>query len=118
MESCPPLCEEEIKLLFFSFADSFIEVDSESSKDAECHGATLRTLHASIEYNEKLADEPASVQEDSNEEDGATENVQKNSEEVQLSISQDPETKRDGEDAADEWQNISLVRILLLSCIE
>ncbi|KYO39401.1 DNA repair protein complementing XP-G cells isoform B [Alligator mississippiensis] len=94
--------------------DSFIEVDSESSKDAECHGATLRTLHASIEYNEKLADEPASVQEDSNEEDGATENVQKNSEEVQLSISQDPETKRDGEDAADEWQNISLEELEVL----
>ncbi|XP_019385228.1 PREDICTED: DNA repair protein complementing XP-G cells-like isoform X1 [Crocodylus porosus] len=94
--------------------DSFIEVDSENSKDAECQGATLRTLHASIEYSGKLADEPASVKENNNEEDGAMENVQKDSEEVQLSISQLPETKKYAEDAVDEWQDISLEELEIL----
>ncbi|EMP29778.1 DNA repair protein complementing XP-G cells like protein [Chelonia mydas] len=88
---------------------SFIEVDSEISNDTEFPGEIFKTSHAPSEPNETLAVEAAATELEKEEDDGATENLLKDAaEEVQLTIHQNAETKKDREGAVNEWQDISL----------
>ncbi|XP_007066305.2 DNA excision repair protein ERCC-5 [Chelonia mydas] len=88
---------------------SFIEVDSEISNDTEFPGEIFKTSHAPSEPDETLAVEAAATELEKEEDDGATENLLKDAaEEVQLTIHQNAETKKDREGAVNEWQDISL----------
>ncbi|CAM4425549.1 unnamed protein product [Lepidochelys kempii] len=88
---------------------SFIEVDSEISNDTEFPGEIFKTSHASSEPDETLAVEAAATELEQEGDDGATENLLKDAaEEVQLTIHQNAETKKDREGAVNEWQDISL----------
>uniref|UniRef100_A0A8C4W7E4 DNA repair protein complementing XP-G cells n=1 Tax=Gopherus evgoodei TaxID=1825980 RepID=A0A8C4W7E4_9SAUR len=90
---------------------SFIEVDSQSSNDTGLPGEIFKTSHAPSEPDETLAVEAAATELEKEGEDGATENLLKDAEEVQLTIHQNAETEKDREDAVNEWQDISLAEL-------
>ncbi|XP_075573081.1 DNA excision repair protein ERCC-5 [Pelecanus crispus] len=77
---------------------SFIEVDTEISNEAE-----LPT-----KYDEKLGDETALPEVETDRHDIVTQDLLKESDEVQLANDQNVEREDDGKDAADEWQDVSL----------
>ncbi|XP_010178401.1 PREDICTED: DNA repair protein complementing XP-G cells [Mesitornis unicolor] len=77
---------------------SFIEVNAESSSEAEF----------STEYDEKLDDETALPEMQTERHDAVTQDLLKESDEVQLANDQNVEREGDDKDAVDEWQNISL----------
>ncbi|KAM7128188.1 DNA excision repair protein ERCC-5-like isoform 1-T1 [Ciconia maguari] len=77
---------------------SFIEVDTEISNEAEFP----------TKYDEKLGDETALPEVETDRHDIVTQDLLKESGEVQLSNDQSVEREDDGKDAADEWQDISL----------
>ncbi|XP_009583445.1 PREDICTED: DNA repair protein complementing XP-G cells [Fulmarus glacialis] len=77
---------------------SFIEVDTEISNEAEFH----------TKYGEKLGDETALPEMETDRHDIVTQDLLKESDEVQLANDQNVEREDDGKDAADEWQDISL----------
>ncbi|KAM9170588.1 DNA excision repair protein ERCC-5-like isoform 1-T2 [Pangshura tecta] len=88
---------------------SFIEVDSQSSNDTGFPGEIFKTSHAASEPDETLAVEAAATEVEKEGDDGATENLLKDAaDDVQLTIHQNAETKKDREDAVNEWQDISL----------
>ncbi|XP_072706003.1 DNA excision repair protein ERCC-5 isoform X2 [Ciconia boyciana] len=76
---------------------SFIEVDTEISNEAEFP----------TKYDEKLGDETALPEVETDRHDIVTQDLLKESE-VQLANDQSVEREDDGKDAADEWQDISL----------
>ncbi|KAM6418171.1 DNA excision repair protein ERCC-5-like [Pluvialis apricaria] len=77
---------------------SFIEVDTEISNEAEFP----------TKYDEKLVDETALREVETDRHDIVTQDLLKESDEVQLANDQNVERGDDGRDAADEWQDISL----------
>ncbi|XP_069735437.1 DNA excision repair protein ERCC-5 [Phaenicophaeus curvirostris] len=77
---------------------SFIEVDTAIS-----NGAEFLT-----KYDEKLSGESAFPEMETDRQDIVTQDLLKESDEVQLATNQNVEREDDGKDAADEWQNISL----------
>ncbi|KAK4829122.1 hypothetical protein QYF61_002160 [Mycteria americana] len=77
---------------------SFIEVDTEISNEAEFP----------TKYDEKLGDETALPEVETDRHDIVTQDLLKESGEVQLANDQSVEREDDGKDAADEWQDISL----------
>ncbi|KAK0677091.1 ERCC5 protein, partial [Pygoscelis papua] len=76
----------------------FIEVDTEISNEAEFPA----------KYDEKLGDETALPEVETARHDIVTQDLLKESDEVQLANDQNVERDDDGKDAADEWQDISL----------
>ncbi|NXE11583.1 ERCC5 protein, partial [Lophotis ruficrista] len=76
----------------------FIEVDTEISNEAEFP----------TKYDEKLGDETALPEMETDSHDTVTQDLLKESDEVQLANDQNVEREDDGKDAADEWQDISL----------
>ncbi|NXT48299.1 ERCC5 protein, partial [Pluvianellus socialis] len=76
----------------------FIEVDTEISNEAELPA----------KHDEKLADETALPEVETEGGDVVTQDLLKESAEVQLANDQNVEREDDGKDAADEWQDISL----------
>ncbi|NXH69512.1 ERCC5 protein, partial [Hydrobates tethys] len=77
---------------------SFIEVDTEISNEAEFP----------TKYDEKLSDETALPAVETDRGDTVTQDLLKESDEVQLANDQSVEREDDGKDAANEWQDISL----------
>ncbi|XP_009878820.1 PREDICTED: DNA repair protein complementing XP-G cells [Charadrius vociferus] len=77
---------------------SFIEVDTEISNEAEFPA----------KYDEKLCDETSLPEVETDRHDIVTQDLLKESDEVQLANDQNVERDDDGKDAADEWQDISL----------
>ncbi|XP_014799606.1 PREDICTED: DNA repair protein complementing XP-G cells [Calidris pugnax] len=77
---------------------SFIEVDTEISNEAEFPA----------KYDEKLGDETALPEVETDRHDIVTQDLLQESDEVQLASDQNVETEDDGKDAADEWKDISL----------
>ncbi|XP_059691506.1 DNA excision repair protein ERCC-5 [Gavia stellata] len=77
---------------------SFIEVDTEISNEAEFPTT----------YDEKLGDETALPEVEPDRRDIVTQNLLKESDEVQLANDQNVEREDHGKDAADEWQDVSL----------
>ncbi|KFP34874.1 DNA repair protein complementing XP-G cells, partial [Chlamydotis macqueenii] len=77
---------------------SFIEVDTEISNEAEFP----------TKYDEKLGDETALPETETDSHDTVTQDLLKESDEVQLANDQNVEREDDSKDAADEWQDISL----------
>ncbi|NWX10391.1 ERCC5 protein, partial [Caloenas nicobarica] len=77
---------------------SFIEVDTEISNEAE----------SSPKYDEELGDETAVPETEADRHDIVTQDLLKESDEVQLANNQNVEKEDDGEGAVDEWQDISL----------
>ncbi|XP_008627538.1 PREDICTED: DNA repair protein complementing XP-G cells isoform X1 [Corvus brachyrhynchos] len=77
---------------------SFIEVDAEISNEAEFP----------TKYGEKLGDETALPEVETDRPDVVTQDLLKESDEVQLGNIQNVEREADGKDAVDEWQDISL----------
>ncbi|NXQ88717.1 ERCC5 protein, partial [Nyctibius grandis] len=77
---------------------SFIEVDTEISNEAEFPN----------KYDEKLGDETAVPEMETDRHHIVTQDLLKESEEVQLANDQNVEREDDGKDAVDEWQDISL----------
>ncbi|NXK53286.1 ERCC5 protein, partial [Chauna torquata] len=76
----------------------FIEVDTEISNESEFP----------IKYDERLGDKTALSEREKDGHDTVTQDLLKESDEVQLTNSQNAEQENDGKDAADEWQDISL----------
>ncbi|NXW20140.1 ERCC5 protein, partial [Circaetus pectoralis] len=76
----------------------FIEVDTEISNEAEFP----------TKYDEKLGDETALPEVETDRHAVVTQDLLKDSDEVQLANDQNVERKDDGKDAADEWQDVSL----------
>lgn len=60
-------------------------------------------------YDEKLGDETALPEVETDRHAVVTQGLLKESEEVQLANDQSVEREDDGKDAADEWQDVSLV---------
>uniref|UniRef100_A0A8C5X1X5 DNA repair protein complementing XP-G cells n=1 Tax=Malurus cyaneus samueli TaxID=2593467 RepID=A0A8C5X1X5_9PASS len=77
---------------------SFIEVDAEISKKAE-----FPTKH-----DEKVGDETVLPEVETDTPDVVTQNLLKESDDVQLENTQNVEREADGKNAVDEWQDISL----------
>ncbi|NWH49563.1 ERCC5 protein, partial [Fregata magnificens] len=77
---------------------SFIEVDTEISNEAEFP----------TKYDEKLGDETALPEVETERHDIVTQDLLKESDEVQLANDQNIEREDDGKNAVDEWQDISL----------
>ncbi|NXO60421.1 ERCC5 protein, partial [Aramus guarauna] len=77
---------------------SFIEVDTEINNEAEFP----------TKYDEKLDDEAALPEVETDEHDIVTQDLLKESDEVQLANDQNLAGEDDGKDAVDEWQDISL----------
>ncbi|XP_071663317.1 DNA excision repair protein ERCC-5 [Patagioenas fasciata] len=77
---------------------SFIEVDTEIGNEAE----------SSPKCDEELGDKTAVPEAEADKHDIVTQDLLKESDEVQLANDQNVEKDDDGEDAADEWQDISL----------
>ncbi|KAM6098170.1 DNA excision repair protein ERCC-5-like [Theristicus caerulescens] len=77
---------------------SFIEVDTEISNEAEFP----------TKYDEKLGDEQALPEMETDRHDIVTQDLLKESEEEQMANDQNVEREDDGKDAADEWQDVSL----------
>uniref|UniRef100_A0A8C3PGX5 ERCC5 protein n=1 Tax=Calidris pygmaea TaxID=425635 RepID=A0A8C3PGX5_9CHAR len=77
---------------------SFIEVDTEISNEAEFPA----------KYDEKLGDETALPEVETDRHDIVTQDLLQESDEVQVANDQNVETEDDGKDAADEWKDISL----------
>ncbi|KAM9653045.1 DNA excision repair protein ERCC-5-like isoform 1-T2 [Morphnus guianensis] len=77
---------------------SFIEVDTEISNEAEFP----------TKYDEKLGDETALPEVETDRHAVVTQDLLKESDEVQLANDQNVEREDDGKDAADEWQDVSL----------
>ncbi|NXI69384.1 ERCC5 protein, partial [Anseranas semipalmata] len=77
---------------------SFIEVDTEISNEGEFPA----------KYDERLGDKTALSEMEADGHDTVTQDLQKESDGVQLTNSQNAEQENDGKDAADEWQDISL----------
>ncbi|NXL60235.1 ERCC5 protein, partial [Chordeiles acutipennis] len=76
----------------------FIEVDSEISNDAEF----------STKYDESLGDEAALPEVEMDRHDIVTQDLLKESDELQLANNQNVEKEDDDKDAGNEWQDISL----------
>ncbi|KFP34231.1 DNA repair protein complementing XP-G cells, partial [Colius striatus] len=76
---------------------SFIEVDTEIGNEAEFP----------TKYDEKLGDETAPPEVETDTHDTVTQDLMKESDEVQLANDQNVE-REDSKDASDEWQDISL----------
>ncbi|XP_009903548.2 DNA excision repair protein ERCC-5 [Dryobates pubescens] len=96
---CPEEEREEISHSEDSDSDgSFIEVDAEVSKEDEFP----------TKYEEKLHDERTHPEMERDGHAIVTQDLLKESDEVQLVNDQDVEIEDDGKDAADEWQDISL----------
>lgn len=74
-------------------------MDTEISNEAEF----------SAKYDEKLGDETALPEVETDGHDIVTQDLLKESDEVQLANNQNVERDDDGKDAANEWQDISLV---------
>lgn len=85
--------------LYFPLIGSFIEVDAEISNEAEFP----------TKYDEKLGDETALSEVETDRPDVVTQDLLKESDEEQLGNIQKVEREADGKDAVDEWQDISLV---------
>ncbi|XP_040984648.1 DNA repair protein complementing XP-G cells-like isoform X1 [Aquila chrysaetos chrysaetos] len=77
---------------------SFIEVDTEISNEAEFP----------TKYDEKLGDETALPEVETDRHAVVTQDLLKESDEVQLASNQNVEREDDGKDAVDEWQDVSL----------
>ncbi|KFP59325.1 DNA repair protein complementing XP-G cells, partial [Cathartes aura] len=77
---------------------SFIEVDTEISNEAEFP----------TKCDEKLDDETALPEVETDRHDIVTQDLLKESDEAQLANNQNVEREDDGKDAADEWQDVSL----------
>ncbi|XP_074993677.1 DNA excision repair protein ERCC-5 isoform X2 [Calonectris borealis] len=77
---------------------SFIDVDTEISNEAEFP----------TKYDEKLGDETALPEVETDRHDIVTQDLLKESDEVQLANDQNVEREDDGKDAVDEWQDVSL----------
>ncbi|KAM6146584.1 DNA excision repair protein ERCC-5-like isoform 2-T2 [Phoenicopterus ruber ruber] len=77
---------------------SFIEVDTEISNETKFP----------TKYDEKLGDETALPEIETDRHDIVTQDLLKESDEVQLANDQNVEKEDDGKDAVDEWQDISL----------
>ncbi|XP_071311312.1 DNA excision repair protein ERCC-5 [Agelaius tricolor] len=77
---------------------SFIEVDAEVSNEAE----------SPTKYGEKVSDEPTLAEMETDRPDAFTQDLQKESDEVQSRNTQNVEGEADGKGAVDEWQDISL----------
>ncbi|XP_052641635.1 DNA excision repair protein ERCC-5 isoform X1 [Harpia harpyja] len=77
---------------------SFIEVDTEISNEAEFP----------TKYDEKLGDETALPEVETDRHAVVTQDLLKESDEVQLANDQNVEREDDGKDAVDEWQDVSL----------
>ncbi|NXK19973.1 ERCC5 protein, partial [Arenaria interpres] len=77
---------------------SFIEVDTEISNEAEFPA----------KYDEKLGDETALPEVETDRHDIVTQDLLQEPDEVQLANNQNVETEDYGKDAADEWKDISL----------
>ncbi|XP_027741436.1 DNA repair protein complementing XP-G cells [Empidonax traillii] len=77
---------------------SFIEVDTEISNEAEFP----------TKYDEKLGDEAALSEVETDRPDVVTQELLQESDKVQLGNAQNVEREADGKDAVDEWQDISL----------
>ncbi|XP_009636855.1 DNA repair protein complementing XP-G cells [Egretta garzetta] len=77
---------------------SFIEVDTEINNEAEFP----------TKYDEKLGDETALPEVETDRRDTVTQDLLEESDEVQLANDQNVEREDDGKGAADEWQDISL----------
>lgn len=60
-------------------------------------------------YDERLVEKPALSEMEKDRQDVVTQDLQKQSDGAQLTNSQNAEQENDGKDAADEWQDISLV---------
>uniref|UniRef100_A0A8C5TAY0 DNA repair protein complementing XP-G cells n=1 Tax=Malurus cyaneus samueli TaxID=2593467 RepID=A0A8C5TAY0_9PASS len=84
--------------LYFPLIGSFIEVDAEISKKAE-----FPTKH-----DEKVGDETVLPEVETDTPDVVTQNLLKESDDVQLENTQNVEREADGKNAVDEWQDISL----------
>lgn len=74
-------------------------MDTEISNEAE----------SPPKYDEELGDETAVPETEADRHDIVTQGLLKESGEVQLASDQNVEKEDDGEDGADEWQDISLV---------
>lgn len=85
--------------LYFPLTGSFIEVDAEVSSEAEFP----------TKYDEKMDDETTLPEVETDRPDVVTQDLLKESDEVQLENTQNVEREADGEGAVDEWQDISLV---------
>ncbi|XP_042661831.1 DNA excision repair protein ERCC-5 isoform X1 [Tyto alba] len=81
-----------------SDAGSFIEVDTEINNETEFPAI----------YAEKLCDETAIPEVETDKHDIVTQDLLKESDEAQLTNDQNVEGENYGEDAADEWQDINL----------
>ncbi|XP_069658455.1 DNA excision repair protein ERCC-5 [Haliaeetus albicilla] len=77
---------------------SFIEVDTEISNEAEFP----------TKYDEKLCDETALPEVETDRHAVVTQDLLKESDEAQLANDQNVEREDDGKDAVDEWQDVSL----------
>ncbi|KFW79914.1 DNA repair protein complementing XP-G cells, partial [Manacus vitellinus] len=77
---------------------SFIEVDTEISNEAEFP----------TKYDEKLGDETVLSEVETGRPDVVTQELLKESDEMQLGNAQNVEREADNKDAVDEWQDISL----------
>ncbi|XP_053912924.1 DNA excision repair protein ERCC-5 [Cuculus canorus] len=77
---------------------SFIEVDTAISNEVQFLP----------KYDEKLVGETAFPEMETDRQDIVTQDLLKESDQVQLATNQNAEREDDGKDAADEWQNISL----------
>ncbi|GAB0179163.1 DNA repair protein complementing XP-G cells-like [Grus japonensis] len=77
---------------------SFIEVDTEINNEAEF----------APKYDEKLDDEAALPKVETDKHDIVTQDLLKESDEVQLANDQNVAREDDGKDAVDEWQDVSL----------
>lgn len=84
--------------VYFPFIGSFIEVDAEIGNEGD----------SPTKYDERLGEKTA-LSEMEDRQDVVTQDLQKESDGVQLTNSQNAEQENDGKDAADEWQDISLV---------
>lgn len=84
--------------VYFPFIGSFIEVDAEISNEGD----------SPAKYDESLGEKPALSEMEKDKQDVVTQNLQE-SDGAQLTNSQNAEQENDGKDAADEWQDISLV---------
>lgn len=68
----------------------------------------------STEYDERLGDKTALSEREEDGHDVVTQNLLNDSDEVQLASSQNAEKEDNIRDAGDEWQDISLVTLILV----
>lgn len=68
----------------------------------------------STKYDERLGDKTALSEKEEDGHDTVTQNLLNDSDEVQLTSSQNAEKEDNVEDAKDEWQDISLVILIVV----